>query len=76
MANLKVVVNGVLGKMGQQVLNAVDKAEGMEPVAGSDIAATVDQIKLPSGKGVITVHRDIKDAAKMQKQYKYFSFSN
>ena len=64
MANIKVVVNGVLGKMGQEVLNAVDNAEGMDPIAGSDIATTVDQITLPSGKGVIRVHKDIKDAVK------------
>ena len=64
MANIKVVVNGVLGKMGQEVLNAVDNAEGMDPIAGSDIATTVDQITLPSGKGVIPVHKDIKDAVK------------
>ena len=64
MANIKVVVNGVLGKMGQEVLNAVDNAEGMDPIAGSDIATTVDQITLPSGKGVIPVHKNIKDAVK------------
>ena len=64
MANIKVVVNGVLGKMGQEVLNAVDNAEGMDPIAGSDIASTVDQITLPTGKGVIPVHKNIKDAVR------------
>ena len=64
MANIKVVVNGVLGKMGQEVLNAVDNAEGMDPIAGSDIASTVDQIALPTGNGVIPVHKNIKDAVR------------
>ncbi|MDC0035698.1 hypothetical protein OAJ44_05025, partial [Chloroflexi bacterium] len=64
MADIKVVVNGVLGRMGQEVLNAVNNAQGMQPIAGSDIANTVDQISLPTGEGVIPVHRDIKDAVK------------
>ena len=50
MADIKVVVNGVLGKMGQEVLNAVDNTQGMKPVGGSDIAATIDQIPLPTGE--------------------------
>jgi 4-hydroxy-tetrahydrodipicolinate reductase len=64
MADIKVVVNGVLGKMGQEVLNAVDKTDGMKPIGGSDIAANIDQIPLPSGEGSIPVFKDIKDAVK------------
>jgi len=44
MADIKVVVNGVLGKMGQEVLNAVDNTQGMKPIAGSDIAAAMRRI--------------------------------
>ena len=62
MANTKVVVNGILGKMGQEVLNAVVNAEGMDPIAGSDIAANLDQITLPGGKGAIPVFKDIEKA--------------
>ena len=62
MANTKVVVNGILGKMGQEVLNAVVNAEGMDPIAGSDIAANLAQITLPGGKGAIPVFKDIEKA--------------
>ena len=37
MSDIKVVVNGALGRMGQEVLNAVNKTQGLMPVAGSDV---------------------------------------
>ncbi len=39
MSNIKVVVNGVLGRMGTTVLNAVDEQSDMNPVGGVDAAA-------------------------------------
>ena len=39
MSPLNVVVNGALGKMGQQVLSAVSEDPGMNPVGGIDLAA-------------------------------------
>jgi dihydrodipicolinate reductase len=41
MTDIKVVVNGALGRMGQEVLNAVHKAEGLTAVAGSDGASLI-----------------------------------
>jgi 4-hydroxy-tetrahydrodipicolinate reductase len=64
MADIKVVVNGVLGKMGQEVLNAVAKTQGMKPIGGSDIAAVIDQIPSPTGEGFIPVFQNIKDGVK------------
>ena len=46
MADLKVVVHGALGKMGQEVLNAVNITDGLVPVGGADFAASEDTVNL------------------------------
>ena len=52
---INVVVHGVLGKMGQQVLDAVTKETGLEPVGGADVAAAATSIALPDGSGEVPV---------------------
>lgn len=39
MSEITVAVNGVLGRMGDTVLNAVEQEPGMVPVGGADVAA-------------------------------------
>ena len=54
MSEITVAVNGVLGRMGDTVLNAVEQEPGMVPVGGADVAAgstktvkTLDGTELP-----------------------------
>ena len=46
MSPLKVIVNGALGKMGQQVLSAVSEDPEMNPVGGIDLAAKTSYLSL------------------------------
>ena len=62
MTDIKVVVNGALGRMGQEVLNAVHKAEGLTAVAGSDVAATSKTVKIPNTSIEIPIFNNINDA--------------
>ena len=62
MADIKVTVNGVLGKMGQEVLRATSASQGILPVNGADIAATGKSISIPDSTDVIPVHNDINKA--------------
>ena len=48
MTNLNVIVNGVLGKMGQEVLSAVQSDESLTPVGGTDIFASSSEITIPN----------------------------
>ncbi len=58
---INVVVHGVLGKMGQQVLDAVTKESGLEPVGGADIAAAPGSITLPGRPGEIPISSSLAD---------------
>ena len=63
MPDIKVVVNGALGKMGQEVLNTVCKTDGMVPFGASDIASSDGLIKLPDGPDEISISNDIMKAS-------------
>lgn len=58
---INVVVHGVMGKMGQQVLEAVTNANGLHPIAAADIAGTKDTITLPDGSGEIPISNSLTD---------------
>lgn len=62
MSDIRVTVNGVLGKMGQEVLRAVAISEGVQPVSGADIAANETNISIPDSNHVIPIHSDINQA--------------
>ncbi len=50
MSEITVAVNGVLGRMGDTVLNAVEQEPGMVPVGGADVAAgSTKTVKTPDG---------------------------
>ena len=57
MADIRVTVNGVLGKMGQEVLRATAASSGILPVNGADIAATGKSVSIPDSADVVPVHR-------------------
>ena len=59
MANLKVVVHGALGKMGQEVLNAVNITDGLVPVGGADFAASEDTVNIPNSNSEIPLTNDL-----------------
>jgi len=61
MSTINVVVNGVLGKMGQEVLNAVCKEPGLVAVGGADAVAQKGTIDLPDGSGTIPVSSSLDD---------------
>ena len=58
---INVVVHGVMGKMGQQVLETVTNTLGMQPVGASDITASQGTIALPDGLGEIPISDSLGD---------------
>jgi len=61
MSPTKVVIQGVLGKMGQEVLKAVSKEPDMRPHGAVDTNAGAGTIALPSGSDSIPLSRSIAD---------------
>ena len=59
MSSINVVVHGALGKMGQEVLNAVTSAEDMNPVGAADLAADPGNLALPDGSGQVPLSDDL-----------------
>lgn len=58
---INVVVHGVMGKMGQQVLETVTNTVGMQPVGAVDITASLGTIALPDGLGEIPISGALSD---------------
>lgn len=56
---IRVVVHGVAGRMGQEVLRAICLDGELEAVGGVDIRANADQLPLPQGAGTIPYSRDL-----------------
>ena len=59
MSTINVVVHGALGKMGQEVLNAVTIAEDMTPVGAADQSAEPGSISLPDRSAQIPMSNDL-----------------
>jgi 4-hydroxy-tetrahydrodipicolinate reductase len=55
METIRVVVQGALGNMGLQVINAVCREPGMQVVGAVELKATGDQLKLPEDAGSIPI---------------------
>jgi 4-hydroxy-tetrahydrodipicolinate reductase len=62
MEPIRVVVHGILGKMGQQVLATLCGETDMEPVGGADAFASGDTIALPDGSGTVPLSSSLEDA--------------
>lgn len=60
MDSINVVVSGVRGRMGQEVLNAICKEPDLTLIAGSDILGGTP-IDLPDGNGSIPVSIDLRE---------------
>ena len=60
MPQIKVVVHGVMGKMGQEVLNSITEAEDMTPVGGADYMLSANEIVLPDNSGTVRGSKDLK----------------
>ena len=58
---INLVVHGVMGKMGQQVLETVTNTLGMQPVGAADITASQGTIALPDGLGEIPISGSLGD---------------
>ena len=61
MAPIKAVVQGVSGKVGQEVLKALSAEADMEPVGGSDVSITPGTLDLADGSGTIPVSSSLED---------------
>ena len=59
--SINVVVHGVLGRMGQQVLDAVTNEPGLTPVGGADAFATSGALALPDGSGDVPLSKSLQD---------------
>ncbi len=62
MESIRVVVQGVLGKMGHQVLTTLCGEDGLEPVGAVDLYADADSIELPDGSGSVPLSSSITGA--------------
>lgn len=62
MKRIKVLVHGVLGRMGQEVLNAVCRDAELEAMAGVDIKAGKRELTLPGGASSIPLFSNIESA--------------
>ena len=61
MPQINVAVNGVLGKMGQEVLKTVCREPGQKPVGAVDMMAATNTLPLPDGSGLIPLSRSLAD---------------
>ena len=58
---IRVAVQGALGRMGQEILATLAKEPDMLPVGGMDKFATVDSLALPGGSGTIPISTSLGD---------------
>ncbi len=59
MKNISVVVNGALGRMGQEVVKAVCREPGMQLVGATELEPATDSLPLPDGSGSVPLSADI-----------------
>lgn len=62
MNQIRVLVHGALGKMGQEVLTALCRDPELEAVAGVDIKAQSSDTLSPDGSGAIPLSADLESA--------------
>ena len=61
-SSIRVAVHGALGRMGTQILGALEGAEGVEPVAAADIAAGASKLTLPVSGRTVPLATSVADA--------------
>ncbi len=62
MSPINVVVHGVLGRMGQEVLRAVSFENDMRPVGAVDSRAEGESVSIPDGSGALLVSPALEDS--------------
>ena len=60
-APIKVVVNGVHGRVGREVLQTLCREDDMMPVGGADLVAMADSLDLPDESGSVPMSKDLAD---------------
>ena len=60
MRPVRVVVQGALGRMGREVVNAICRQDGMQVVGAVDLKATGDNLPLPDGSGSVPISSDLE----------------
>ena len=73
---IKVLVHGVLGKMGTEVLAAVCREPDLEPTCGVDRDADDDYLSLPDGSGRIPISSDLEATIRMCRPQVMVDFTN
>ena len=59
MADIKVLIHGIAGRMGQETLKAICEADFTQPVGGVDLVAPTNRMPLPDGSGAIPLSSDL-----------------
>lgn len=65
MEPITVLVNGVLGKMGREVVAAISRDPELELVGGADIKATQNELTLPDGSKKVPLSTDLSSIIKI-----------
>ncbi|MBI2166103.1 MAG: 4-hydroxy-tetrahydrodipicolinate reductase [Chloroflexi bacterium] len=74
--SIKVVVHGVYGKMGREVLAALCREPGLDPVGGVDLRAAEDYLPLPNGSGLIPLAQDLGPIIARTRPHVVVDFTN
>ena len=76
MADIRVLIHGVAGRMGQETLKAVCEAADTLPVGGVDLVAPGNRLHLPNGAGSIPLSSDLSTLILQTKPRVVVDFSN
>ena len=76
MERTKVLVHGVTGRMGKQVLEALCNETDMEPTSGVASSLTSGQLRLPNGSGTIDVESSLAESLKQSVPDVIVDFTN
>lgn len=76
MSKIKVVINGIHGKMGQEVLNTLCNEPDLVPAGGSDYTAQQGELSLPDNSGNIPVSNSIETLAGFENSDVVVDFTN
>ena len=76
MKRIKVLVHGVSGKMGQEVLRTVCRDPELEAVAGVDIKGAAKDLLLPDGSGSIPFSSDLEPMIRQSRPNVLVDFTN
>ena len=77
MTDIKVAVNGALGRMGSTVLNAVEQEDGMVPVGGVDIQASTSRTTIDTDSGTqLPLAKELSELFQIAKPDVVVDFTN